>query len=141
MSSSNETNTLCPSARSDWEGSQIIGVVGGGVDTPIVSYFKQKQPLLDSIDKLKGKVTPEEVFRFAAPCAKTNCQHFNGNDCRLVVRVVENLPTVSEHLPPCIIRSDCQWWQQKGRDACMRCPQVITENYYPTEAMVVVSIP
>ena len=143
MTDSTEINdsSLCPSARSDWEGSKIFGVVGGEVEAPKVSYFKQTQLPIESIAKLNDRVTPEEVFRIAAPCAEKGCQHFDGEDCRLVTRVVEKLPTVAENLPPCAIRRECRWWQQEGRDACMRCPQVITDNYHPSELMINVSTP
>ena len=51
------------------------------------------------------------------------------------MQIVENLPDVVEQLPPCSIRSNCRWWQQEGRAACIRCPQVITDNYSPSEVM------
>jgi hypothetical protein len=136
-----DNSSLCPSARSDWEGSKIFGVVGGEVESPKVNYFKQARSPIESIDKLNGRVTPEEVFRIAAPCAEKSCQHFDGQDCRLVMRVVEKLPVVAENLPPCAIRRECRWWLQEGGSACMRCPQVITDNYHPSELMVVVSTP
>ncbi|WP_256973461.1 hypothetical protein [Nostoc sp. T09] len=33
-------------------------------------------------------------------------------------RIVEDLPGVVQ------IRSSCRWWQQEGKAACMRCPQI-----------------
>jgi uncharacterized paraquat-inducible protein A len=51
------------------------------------------------------------------------------------MRIVEQLPTVTEALPPCAIRRDCRWWQQEGKAACMRCPQVVTDNYNASEQM------
>jgi hypothetical protein len=136
-----DSSSLCPSARADWEGSQIFGVVGGSIAEPKVTYLKEPHSPLKSIAKLNGKVTPEEVFRIAAPCAEKGCQHFDGEDCRLVARVVEKLPTVVENLPPCAIRRECRWWQQEGRDACMRCPQTITDNYHPSDLMIGVAMP
>jgi hypothetical protein len=136
-----DISSLCPSARADWEGSQIFGVVGGSTSAPKVTYLTETQSPLENIAKLSGKVTPEEVFRIAAPCAEKGCQHFDGADCRLVTRVVKKLATVAENLPPCAIRRECRWWQQEGRDACMRCPQVITDNYHPSELMVAISTP
>jgi hypothetical protein len=132
---------LCPSARSDWEGSQIFGVVGGTVENPTVTYLKKTQPLTNHVSKLGDKITPEEVFRIAAPCEEKGCQHFDGHDCKLATRVAEKLPIVTEQLPPCSIRRNCRWWQQEGISACLRCPQVITDNYDPSILAVEVALP
>jgi hypothetical protein len=116
-------------------------VVGGTVETPTVSYLKETQPLTDHISKLGNKITPEEVFRIAAPCEEKGCQHFDGHDCKLATRVAEKLPIAAEQLPPCAIRRNCRWWQQEGVSACMRCPQVITDNYDPSMLAVEVALP
>jgi len=34
--------------------------------------------------------------------------------------------------PRCAIRSDCQWWHQEGVSACLRCPQVLTNDVRPS---------
>jgi hypothetical protein len=115
--------------------------VGGTLQSSKVSYLKETQPLIDHISKLGDQITPEEVFRIAAPCEGKGCQHFDGHDCRLAKRVVEQLPIAAEQLPPCPIRRNCQWWQQEGVSACMRCPQVITDNYHPSVLMVEVATP
>ena len=57
------------------------------------------------------------------------------------MRIVKNLPEVIEELLPCSIRRDCRWWQQEGKAACLRCPQVITDNYNPSELIREVAIP
>jgi hypothetical protein len=141
MTDSNKSTLLCPSARSDWEGSQVFGVVHGTVESPKVAYLKQVQPLLENIAKLNNRVEPEEVFRIAAPCEEKGCQHFDGQDCRLVMRVVEQLPVVTESLPPCAIRRSCRWWQQEGGTACIRCSQVITDHHNPSKLMIDVAMP
>jgi hypothetical protein len=130
-----DKTTLCPSARPEWVGSIVFGVVGGTVQDPRVAYLKQSQPVTDELITQASPVTPTEVFRTAAPCAAMGCQHFDGKDCRLVMRIVEKLPAVVEGLTPCSIRRDCRWWQQEGKAACMRCPQVVTDNYNPSELM------
>lgn len=141
-SSKADSVTLCPSARSDWEDSKVFGVIGGTVETPIVSYLQQPQLPADYTAQLGDtKITPEEVFRIAAPCEEKGCQHFDGQDCKLAVRVVEKLSVVAEQLPPCAIRRSCRWWQQEGGAACMRCPQVITDHHSPSELMVSVAMP
>ena len=135
------TTTLCPSARPEWENSAVFGVVGGTVEDPRIAYLKQPLPVIGQMINLSDSVTPTEVFRIASSCAIKSCQHFDGKDCRLAVRIVERLPAVIEELPPCSIRRDCRWWQQEGKAACVRCPQVITDNYNPSELMREVATP
>jgi hypothetical protein len=67
-----------------------------------------------------------EIFRTAASCAESGC---------IITQIVEKLPPVVEELPPCSIRRDCRWWQQEGKVACMRCPQIVTDNYSPSEQL------
>jgi hypothetical protein len=133
--------SLCPSARADGENVQVFGVISGTVNSPKVSYLKETKPSIEILSKLQCKVTPEEVFRVAAPCEEKGCQHFDGQDCRLAMRIVDQLPIVADNLPPCAIRRDCRWWQQEGGSACLRCPQVVTDNYNPSELMVNVLTP
>lgn len=137
---SNNT-TLCPSARPEWADSVVFGVLSGTVEAPRVAYLKQRQPVTDELIAQASPVTPTEVFRTAAPCAESGCQHFDGKDCRLAMRIVDKLPAVVEELPPCSIRASCRWWQQEGKAACMRCPQVITDNYNASGLIVEVATP
>ncbi|MEQ9481499.1 nitrogen fixation protein [Coleofasciculus sp. F4-SAH-05] len=137
----NKTTPLCPSARPEWENSTVFGVVTGKVEEPRVAYLNQRQPVTDELIALSASVTPTEVFRISAPCATKSCQHFDGTNCRLAMRVVEQLPAVVEELPPCSIRRDCRWYQQEGKVACMRCPQVVTDNYNPSEQIRQVATP
>lgn len=136
-----QKSPLCPSARTELDNSIIYGVIGGTVIKPRVTYLKQPQPCTDKLLAKISPITPTEVFRIAAPCAASDCQHFNGKDCRLAQRIVEKLPVVVEELPPCPIRRDCRWWQQSGKVAYIRCPQVITDNYNPSELMREVAEP
>ncbi len=138
--SANKT-TLCPSARPEPTDSVVFGVIGGTVTEPRIAYLKQPLTVTEELIAKASPVTPAEIFRTAASCAESGCQHFNGKDCRLAMRIVEKLPAVVEELPPCSIRRDCRWWQQEGKAACMRCPQVITDNYNPSEIMRKVATP
>jgi hypothetical protein len=126
---------LCPSAQPEMAGSVIFGIVGGTVDEPRVGYLTEVLPTTLERLALALPVKPTEVFRFGAPCAGTACRHFDGMQCRLAVRTVQRLEPVVEALPPCPVRSDCRWWRQEGRAACVRCPQVVTEIYAPTERL------
>jgi len=123
---------LCPSARPEMEGSVLFGVVGGTAEEPRLAYLTEPHPVTDELLALSGPVTPTEVFRFAAPCAENACQHFDGSTCRLAARTARLLPPVVEVLPPCRLRPTCRWWRQEGRAACVRCPQIVTDNYHPS---------
>ncbi len=124
---------LCPSAQPEMTDSVVFGVVGGSVERPCLAYLVEPQPVTNDLLALSEPVKPTEVFRFAAPCAGHACQHFDGSDCRLVSRVIQLLPVVVERLSPCRLRPRCRWWQQEGKEACLRCPQIVTENYRPSE--------
>src|SRR4051812_11836908 len=129
--------TMCPSAQPDWEGSKVIGVVGGTAEAPQVAYLAEPTPVTDELLALARPVTPTEVFRIAAPCANTGCGHFSKEQskCKLAEKIVRWAPMVVEKLPACSIRPDCRWWQQEGRAACMRCPQVVTDRLQSPEAL------
>jgi hypothetical protein len=126
---------LCPSAQPDWEGSVAIGVVEGTAEKPRVRHFASPLPLNQELLDLATPVTPAEVFRFAAPCAEGRCVHFRYHRCNLVTQIVNVLPAVTDSLPTCVIRPQCRWWRQEGRSACLRCTQVVTDNYSPSADM------
>ena len=124
----------CPSAQPTEAGSFAFGVVGGSVGAPEVSYLTERVPITGELLALAGPVRPTEVFRFAAPCATERCGHYDGHECRLVTKLVQLTPPVTQALPACTLRPDCRWWQQEGKLACMRCPSVRTESYVATDA-------
>jgi hypothetical protein len=121
--------------------SRIFGVMGGSVEEPRVIYLDEPTPAAPDVLALAGPVKPIEVFRIAATCVESACRHFDGKDCQLAARIVQILPAVTEALPACRIRQDCRWFEQEGRPACLRCPQVITQNYSPSEEMVRAATP
>jgi len=127
------SQTYCPSAQPTMSGSEVFGIVSGTPEEPRVGYLGEPQPVTDEILSLAEPINPTEVFRFAAPCAKGHCKHFDGSQCKLVQRTIQLLPKVVDGLPPCKIRRVCLWWHQEGKAACMRCPQVVTEIYEPTD--------
>jgi hypothetical protein len=126
---------LCPSAQPNMPGSIVFGIVSGTVDEPQVAYLTQLLPVTDDVIALTAPVTPTEVFRFAAPCAGNACSHFDGAKCRLAQRVAANLEPAVSGLPPCRLRPQCRWWQQEGKAACLRCPQVVTQVDHPSGLM------
>lgn len=127
------TPPLCPSAQPEMEGARIFGVVEGTARAPRVRYVSEPLPVTPQLLALTEPVPATEVFRIAAPCAATACQHFDGVHCTLAQRVVQMLPLATDVIPPCQIRSECRWWRQEGSAACRRCPQVVTQLQHPTE--------
>ena len=118
----------CPSARPDWEGAQVIGVVGGTVDEPRVSYLRRPLPVVPELLALTAPVRPTEVLRFAAPCAEHACPHFRAGSCHLVEKAITLLSPVVDNLPQCHVRGHRRWFLQEGKEVCFRCPQVVTDG-------------
>jgi hypothetical protein len=132
---------LCPSALPEMPEGRLFGVMGGSATEPRLMYLDEPAPVTESLLSLAGPVKPTEVFRVAAPCVESKCCHFDGQDCRLVTRIVQILPSVVDSLPACVIRKECRWFQQEGRPACMRCPQVLTLNCAASDDMVRAATP
>jgi hypothetical protein len=132
---------LCPSAHPEMPGSRVFGVIGGTENDPRVDYLDEPTPATEEIMALSGPVKPIEVFRIAAPCVEQKCRHFDGHDCQLATRIVRILPAVVSILPACRVRHECRWFHQEGGAACTRCPQVITQNYAPTDEMMLAATP
>jgi hypothetical protein len=129
----NVGTVLCPSAQPEMPGSMILGIVQGTVERPRMTHLTDPVPGTPELLALAEPVRPTEVFRFAASCAGTGCQHFDGGNCRLVRRRVKMQEPVVQSLPICQIRPRCRWWQQEGRAACQRCPEIVTEVVFPDE--------
>jgi hypothetical protein len=140
-SGSVSASLLCPSAQAEMPGCRVVGVMAGTADEPRLAYLEEPTAATPEILALAGPVKPTEVFRLAAPCVESQCRHYDGKDCHLATRIVQILPAVTEALPKCRIRPECRWFQQEGRPACLRCPQVITQNCSPSEAMVQAATP
>ncbi|MDK2123983.1 nitrogen fixation protein [Parachitinimonas caeni] len=126
---------MCPSSPWETPNAKVFGVVAGTVETPEVHYLKET---LDATPELAAKLNgenPGEVFRVAAPCGKSSCQHHDGtaHKCTLVSRIVGTVPIMFVGRAPCAIRSTCLWWAQEGAEACKRCPKVITNPRVITE--------
>src|SRR5262245_13425004 len=130
---------VCPSARPEMEGSVVFGVVGGTVERPRLAYLDEVRPVTEELLRLAGPVPPTIIFRIGAPCAGQACGHFDGTACRLATRVAQLLPPVVDGLPACQLRPDCRWWQQEGKAACLRCPQVVTDVREPSELLRLVA--
>lgn len=126
---------LCPSADSEMENSVIFGIVTGTPEQPELVHLPQTKQIPPELLTLDSPVKPTEIFRIAATCIENDCQHFDGQQCRLIDRIVDGLPTVTASLPPCPIRANCRWWHQEGKDACFRCLQIVRDNFNVSEQL------
>jgi hypothetical protein len=137
--------TLCPSSQSGTDNAVVFGVVEGTIENPRVAYLDRVQSVKEAIQQpisiKPTDIKPTEMMRIASSCQEKKCLHFDGQDCRLAARIVERLSTVTDTLPACQIRSKCRWWQQEGKSACLRCPQIVTENYYSSPLLEQVAKP
>ena len=109
----------------------LFGVVEGTATEPRVTYLREPLPVNAQILSLADPVDPREVMRFATNCATSACQHFDGERCQLAAKIVGLLPSEGGPLPACGLRPRCRWWQEQGKDACMRCPIIVTQRYAP----------
>jgi len=126
---------LCPSAQADQAGAVAFGVVGGTAEAPRVAYLRRHLPVIPALLALSEPVKPTEVFRFAAPCAETACQHFEANSCTLAARIGRLKAGTDYGVPACGIRPRCRWWRQEGVSACQRCPMVVTTAFGASSEM------
>ena len=120
--------TLCPSAQPHMQDARVLGVVDRQSGEPRVSYLQTATRVTPELLAAAAPVPPLAVLRLSAVCERTRCSHFAGELCTLAARIVENLQEVSSTLPPCNIRKNCRWYAERGRPACVRCPQVVTES-------------
>ena len=127
---------LCPSSTGTLEDTVLIGVVTDHVDGPRVIPTDRAMPVTPDILKMAEPVNPSEVFRFASPCQASKCPHFKNEACQLAVRSVDLLQAVADELPKCSIRPHCRWFRQEGVAICKRCPQVVTDQYNPSDTML-----
>ena len=122
-------------------GARVFGVVAGTDAEPSVAWLERPVPVTPELLAKTGAVEPQRIFRITAACQESKCTHFDGSRCKLVRRIVNLLPAVVDGLPPCSLRADCRWFTQEGRAACVRCPQVVTHSYEPTEKVIEAATP
>lgn len=132
---------MCPSAQPEMEDSVVLGVLENAPEGQRLAWIEKPQPITPQLLSLTGEVDPRNIFRFAARCEESRCVHFDGKDCQLASRIVQILPVVVDALPACRIRPECRWYQQEGKDACLRCPEVVTHLENPTAEMVQAATP
>ena len=125
---------LCPSVTSIGPEARVFGVLTGSADEGLqVGYLPEALPATPELLAAAAPAKPTEVFRAASPCVEQACKHFDGVNCQLAKRIASMLDPVVGALPRCAIRPVCRWFRQEGREACLRCPQVATEQRNPSE--------
>jgi hypothetical protein len=125
---------LCPSVTAIGPDAQVFGVLTGSADGGFqVGYLSEALPATAELLAAAAPANPTEVFRAAIPCVEARCRHWDGANCQLGARIARMLDPVVSALPRCAIRPVCRWFRQEGREACLRCPQVATEQRNPTE--------
>jgi hypothetical protein len=128
------SSILCPSVTSIGPDAQVFGVLTGSAAERLrVGYLTEAVPATPELLAAAAPANPTEVFRAAIPCAKGRCGHWDGANCLLAKRITAMLDPVVSALPRCAIRPVCRWFRQEGREACLRCPQVATEQRNPSE--------
>lgn len=132
---------MCPSAQQEMSNAVILGVRGSSSEDSLISYLENPAPVSSKLLALTEPLLPTEVYRIAARCEEKACRHFDGNSCSLATRIVQILPSVVDVLPPCKIRNRCRWFQQEGRAACWRCPQVVTHLENASEQFTLAATP
>lgn len=138
--SSDNPELLCPSAQPGLVGAVAFGLIDHHAEPPTTGFFEHTVPVTPELLEMAAPLLPTQVFRFSAPCQQQQCSHWQC-ECTLIDRIVKLVPVSSLTLPPCPIRAGCRWFAQQGRDACQRCPQVVTQDTRPTEAMAVAAQP
>lgn len=115
----------CPSAQPDMVDARVFALVAGSADRPQLAYLKAGVNLDPATVSALGE-TARHALRYAARCENSGCSHHDGQRCGLGRRITQQLDAVVDALPLCQIRPSCRWYRENGREACLRCPQVVT---------------
>ncbi|MCX5512483.1 hypothetical protein [Kaistia algarum] len=131
----------CPSAQPGMADLQVLGLVEHGPEGPRIAYLNARLPADEDLLARAAPAPPTAVFRLSGTCETRKCQHFDGKDCQLAVRIVARLPEVVSSLPPCNIRRSCRWFAQEGGAACKRCPQISTTDDGSHAELAAIALP
>ncbi len=119
-----KTVSWCPSGAADRPESVVLGVRSGADGG--VSYLDEPLPAAEVMSMVPEGIEPRRILRFASHCEAT-CANRVGSECGLINRIsAVPAPPHAAAVPRCHLRTKCKWWQQKGVDACHRCPAVST---------------
>lgn len=114
----------CPSGASNRPESLVLGV--RSADDGSVAYLDEPVPAADVLGMVPEGIEPRRILRFASHC-EASCGNRVGTQCGLVDRITAvPAPPHAQAVPRCHLRTRCKWWQQRGVEACHRCPAVST---------------
>ena len=115
----------CPSSRCE-PGAELLGVVTA---TGSIAYLETRLQIDEKFceEAHEGRA-PKKRLRFSNKCVEHGCNHWTGDHCGVIDRIIDLIPTTAESsMPKCGIRATCRWFRQRGSTACFTCPGVITE--------------
>jgi hypothetical protein len=130
----------CPSAPCQ-RGSEILGAIDGNGE---LRRFQQEFVVDDefvSAAYTPASRSPTKRFRFVSTCVKQDCAQWKGDHCGVAARIVAQY-SEQQVMPPdeksfeltkCRIRSDCRWFGERGKMACLACKYVITDQRKESE--------
>ena len=116
---------LCPSTTAG-PGTALIGIVGADGRVGILG-----RPLpvdAEFLARARRGRAPEQRFRFAGACVRSDCRQWSDGRCGVIDRVLAITGEADRPLPPCGIRGRCRWFAQRGGPACHACPEVVTDT-------------
>jgi hypothetical protein len=116
----------CPSAQPDMDAARVFAMLSDEQPQAQVAYLQPGARIPQSVLDQLGVPATTRLFRYAAVCEEHRCSHFEGGSCRLGERVASQLEPVVDVLPPCQIRASCRWFNERGGEVCLRCPQIVT---------------
>jgi hypothetical protein len=119
-----KADSWCPSGLPNAPESVVLGVRSG--PSGQVTYLAEPIPATAVAQAVPEGIPPTRVLRFASHCT-ASCANRIGTECGLINRVTVLPPTLETgSVPRCHLRPRCKWWEQKGVEACLRCPGVAT---------------
>jgi len=115
----------CPSGDPYSAETVVLGVQSH--ERGEVTYLAQPIPAAEALSLIPEGIAPSRILRFASHC-ESSCSNRVGDDCGLINRMlaIPVADTSDAAVPRCHLRAHCKWWEQVGKQACLRCPAVST---------------
>ena len=123
--------TICPSAACR-PGAVLIGIV---LPNGRIAYAADRIVIDSEFVRIahEGR-PPEQRFRFGSACMGSRCQQWDGGQCGLIDRLLDDYKAQFGHeldapdpLPQCAVRADCRWFRQRGGACCRVCDLLVTD--------------
>jgi hypothetical protein len=128
----NSTSAIVSRRDLDRQDAQMLMVVRASAAEGLqVDYLTESLPATPELFAAATPAKPTVPSR--STLSRSGLQAFDGAKCQLATRITAILDPVVSALPRCAIRPVCRWFRQEGREACLRCPQVATEQRNASE--------